>query len=495
MEQRRFDPYRKWLGIPEGQRPPTHYQLLGISPDEQDRDVINAAMVRHSAYVRTLQVGRYSEEATQLLNELAAAKICLLDPVKRAKYDAELHEAVPDFGDLFAPLQPPERHSEPVLGTGVATVDIGPQFPVARPEASDLPRPRPKQDLLQANILTRPLEAIDVRSAEETESRTSMIWIGLTLLGLAVPIALLVVVLTDKPRRASDTVAAVPPLSVTTGTVSVPQEAPSSVTVSIVQEPPSSPWEPDEAVPPVTSRGNAVPPPIPELADTGNENNPDAMGNKSPFRPHSSTFSLSPQEMEQETRSRAANYFHRMLHEAKNKDERDAVWKEHMDYITGKRPFGEPLLGEDTFFVGNKGGSPRRIVQAGSYLCGVECKLGEFGEKCLSDIEPLFSRETATRLPLVAVARDGYAVGAARINTYTYVDALQLVFMRIKPDGQLDPDDSYTSDWLGVRGAGNTYVLTGNGMPVIGIYSRTGLILDALALVIDTKSKPSSDSQ
>ena len=28
-----FDSYHKWLGIPEGHRPPTHYQLLGISPD------------------------------------------------------------------------------------------------------------------------------------------------------------------------------------------------------------------------------------------------------------------------------------------------------------------------------------------------------------------------------------------------------------------------------------------------------------------------------
>ncbi|HET6879305.1 MAG TPA: hypothetical protein VFI31_04090, partial [Pirellulales bacterium] len=87
-----FDPYRKWLGIPEGQRPPTHYQLLGISADEQDREVINAAVVRHSAFIRTFQVGQYSNEATQLLNEIAAAKVCLLDPRKRAKYDAGLAE-------------------------------------------------------------------------------------------------------------------------------------------------------------------------------------------------------------------------------------------------------------------------------------------------------------------------------------------------------------------------------------------------------------------
>src|ERR1700757_4181951 len=84
-----FDPYRKWLGIPEGERPPTHYQLLSISPAERDNEVINAAVVRQSAFVRNFQVGKYSAEATRLLNEIAAAKVCLLDPAKRAKYDAE----------------------------------------------------------------------------------------------------------------------------------------------------------------------------------------------------------------------------------------------------------------------------------------------------------------------------------------------------------------------------------------------------------------------
>ena len=31
-----FDPYRKWLGIPAGSRPPSHYQVLGIDPGERD---------------------------------------------------------------------------------------------------------------------------------------------------------------------------------------------------------------------------------------------------------------------------------------------------------------------------------------------------------------------------------------------------------------------------------------------------------------------------
>lgn len=85
-----FDPYRKWLGIPEDQRPPTHYQMLGISPDERDPDVIEAAVVRQSAYVRNFQAGQFGEHATKILTEIAAARHCLLDTGRRAQYDAEL---------------------------------------------------------------------------------------------------------------------------------------------------------------------------------------------------------------------------------------------------------------------------------------------------------------------------------------------------------------------------------------------------------------------
>ena len=67
-----FDPYRVWLSIPPGSRPPTHYQLLGISPDEHDPTVINAAVMRQSAYVRNFQIGKYAEEAARAALALKA---------------------------------------------------------------------------------------------------------------------------------------------------------------------------------------------------------------------------------------------------------------------------------------------------------------------------------------------------------------------------------------------------------------------------------------
>ena len=46
-----FDPYEEWLGLAKGQRPPTYYQLLDISPKEKDSDAITeAAGLTHGAF-------------------------------------------------------------------------------------------------------------------------------------------------------------------------------------------------------------------------------------------------------------------------------------------------------------------------------------------------------------------------------------------------------------------------------------------------------------
>ncbi len=85
-----FDGYHKWLGIPKDQRPPTHYQLLGISPDEKDIDVIEEAAIRQTTYLRSYQSGEHGQECARILGEIAKAKKVLLDPKKRKEYDATL---------------------------------------------------------------------------------------------------------------------------------------------------------------------------------------------------------------------------------------------------------------------------------------------------------------------------------------------------------------------------------------------------------------------
>jgi hypothetical protein len=83
--------YLKWLGIPLHQQPPNSYRLLGIELYEPDLDIIAHAADRQMAHIRTLSSGEHATVAQQLLNEIAAARVKLLNPQKKASYDALLH--------------------------------------------------------------------------------------------------------------------------------------------------------------------------------------------------------------------------------------------------------------------------------------------------------------------------------------------------------------------------------------------------------------------
>ncbi len=89
-----FNPYRKWLGIPEQDQPANHYRLLGVELFESDPDVIANAADGRMAQLKNYQAGKYSQDSQRILNEIAAAKICLLNPAKRAEYDRKLKQIV-----------------------------------------------------------------------------------------------------------------------------------------------------------------------------------------------------------------------------------------------------------------------------------------------------------------------------------------------------------------------------------------------------------------
>ncbi|WP_254510358.1 hypothetical protein [Anatilimnocola floriformis] len=95
-----FDPYRKWLGIPPKDQPPNHYRLLGIAHFEDDPDVIENAATRQMAHVRTYQGGKNGALSQRILNELTAAKLCLLQPAKKATYDIALRADMIASGKL-----------------------------------------------------------------------------------------------------------------------------------------------------------------------------------------------------------------------------------------------------------------------------------------------------------------------------------------------------------------------------------------------------------
>ena len=85
-----FDPYLKWLGIRDPQRPPNHYRLLGLDLYENDVEVISMAADRQMAHVRTFQNGLHGVASQTILNEIAAARRCLLNSGSKSNYDRKL---------------------------------------------------------------------------------------------------------------------------------------------------------------------------------------------------------------------------------------------------------------------------------------------------------------------------------------------------------------------------------------------------------------------
>lgn len=105
-----FDPYHKWLGIPPQDQPPNHYRLLGINLFETDPDVIDAAANQRMGYIQSCAEGPHIALSQKLLNEVAAARVCLLDSQRRGEYDAQLKKR----------LAPPKKASSAGKSSGNA---------------------------------------------------------------------------------------------------------------------------------------------------------------------------------------------------------------------------------------------------------------------------------------------------------------------------------------------------------------------------------------
>ena len=82
-----IDVYKEWLGIPEGPRPPDHYQLLRLVQFEDEVDKIRGNYKKLNAHVRKYATGQYQDESQALLNELAKAMLCLTDLERKREYD------------------------------------------------------------------------------------------------------------------------------------------------------------------------------------------------------------------------------------------------------------------------------------------------------------------------------------------------------------------------------------------------------------------------
>ena len=121
-----FDPYRKWLGISPEDQPPTYYRLLGLSAFESDLEVISNAADRQMAHVRSFQSGKYSAYSQEILNQLATARVCLLDPARKMRYDAQLQAAM---GSRVTAVPMSPGMAAPPSSVPVGTPIMGPGSP------------------------------------------------------------------------------------------------------------------------------------------------------------------------------------------------------------------------------------------------------------------------------------------------------------------------------------------------------------------------------
>jgi len=152
-----FDPYHRWLGIPREEQPANYYRLLGVVPFEGDAEVIRDAAARQMAHVRTYHLGQHAELSQRILNELAAAKACLLNARKKAVYDVKLREE----------LGPAVRTHKPVSGqpevAAVVPAMSGTSLEIRLPRISPTRRPLAKRRVLSGLALpSKPLIGVAV---------------------------------------------------------------------------------------------------------------------------------------------------------------------------------------------------------------------------------------------------------------------------------------------------------------------------------------------
>jgi hypothetical protein len=143
-----------WLQLPANSWPPDHYRLLGLEPGEGDLALIEQRVNQRLDAVRPYQM-MHPEQATEVMNRLAQAFICLTEPAAKRSYDEQLlgvrPRAVPPPLPPMVPVATPVPEALPGeprepfawLGTPVAEGPGGALAPELQPAPPPKPAPPP----------------------------------------------------------------------------------------------------------------------------------------------------------------------------------------------------------------------------------------------------------------------------------------------------------------------------------------------------------------
>jgi|GEM_PF-68085 len=141
---------------------------------------------------------------------------------------------------------------------------------------------------------------------------------------------------------------------------------------------------------------------------------------------------------------------------------------------------------EKTETYGGTGGVDFHLDLGNEPLAGLDWRMGEWdGVKAIGQFMPLAqARRDKTPIFERTVAPDGYAVGAIKVSGDKYVSHLQFVFMKLKEDGSLDPDDTELSEWIGGKPSSFVTTISGKGKRVIGLHGKRAVVMDAVGLLL-----------
>ena len=115
-----FDPYRELLDIKSPDRPPDHYALLGVALFESEREKIDDAAGERMSMLQELANSEHLDASQKLLNEVSAARRCLLDATKKMAYDEDLRTRQRRFESSSAGKRGRKNGAQPFLPIGVA---------------------------------------------------------------------------------------------------------------------------------------------------------------------------------------------------------------------------------------------------------------------------------------------------------------------------------------------------------------------------------------
>ena len=148
-ESEPFDPYYAWLGIPPAEQPADHYRLLDSAVSKTTHRAIANAADRSCSTSAPFQLGEHASLSQTVLNELVAARRCLLDASRKAVYDESLRGRLHATGFAAQPDSLPTNAAEPTA-------------PLAPPVAygPDRPQSNAQRSLLTARSLTTKRNAL-----------------------------------------------------------------------------------------------------------------------------------------------------------------------------------------------------------------------------------------------------------------------------------------------------------------------------------------------